>query len=140
MSVKVKSVDVAAKKFAQRGAAAAGDYSSGVNGTTDQAERAIAAKDAFVAGMNDAIARGAREAGLTKAGTSKWKSKALSLGVQRFGPGITAAQGDYSTGVKPYLDTIAGLDLPVRGPKGSPENLERVRVVNEALRNKKIAG
>lgn len=140
MSIKVKSVDASAKKFATRGAASVSDYTAGVAGTNDQAEKAIAAKGAYEQGVQDSIARGARETGLAKAGTSKWKAKSLSLGSQRFGPGITSAKDDYAKAVAPYLDTLSSLELSPRGPKGSPENLARVSEVTTALRNKKITG
>jgi hypothetical protein len=138
--LKVKSVESSAKKFVTRGTAAVNDYTNGIKDTNNQAENAIAAKGAYEQGITDSIARGAREAGLAKAGTAKWKSKALALGSARYAPGITNAKDDYVKGVKPYLDTLESLELSPRGPKGSPENLNRVAEVTTALRNKKITG
>jgi len=136
--LKVKSAEVAGSKFVKNGSAATNDYKDGINGTNDQAERAIAAKDAYVAGVQDSISRGSREAGLQRVGTAKWKQKAVTLGTQRYAGGISAAKGDYVANVKPYLDTIANLDLAPRGPKGSPENYGRSQAVGVALRNQKI--
>lgn len=140
MALKVKSVEAAAKKFVSRAGAAVGDYKDGVNSTSDQNSKAIASQEIYEAGIADSIARGARVAGLEKAGNDKWKKATLLKGGARFAAGVSAGSDAYTQGVKPYLETIAGLTLSPRGPKGSPENLERVRQTNEALRQKKITG
>jgi hypothetical protein len=140
MAIKVKSVERAAQKFIDRAAVAGKEYEQGVRETSDWEQKAIAAKAAYEAGISDAISRGAREAGISKAGNSKWQTKAVTLGVKRFPEGVRAAKGDYTREVAPYLQTIASLELPPRGPKGSPENFERVRIIGEALRQKKLSG
>lgn len=140
MSLKVKSVESAAKKFVARAGAAVGDYKDGVNSTNDQAEKAIASQGIYEAGIMDSISRGARVAGIEKAGNEKWKKNTIAKGGARFAAGVSAGSDAYTKGVKPYLDTLASLSLSPRGPKGSPENLERVRETNEALRQKKITG
>jgi len=140
MAIKVKSVERAAQKFLDRASVAGKDYELGIRETPDWEAKAINGKAAYEAGISDSIARGAREAGISKASNSKWQSKAITLGVKRFPEGIRAAKGDYAQGVGPYLEVIRGLELPPRGPKGSPENHERSRMVGEALRGKKLAG
>ena len=42
---------------------------------------------------------------------------------------------DYQAGVQPYLDTIAATTLPPRFTKGDPRNLDRVKIISQALRN-----
>lgn len=134
----IKSVTDAGVKFAERVGVASAEYKSGIEKTTDQAEKAIAAKDAYELGITDSIARGAREKGLLEAGTGKWKTKALAVGVSRWPQGAKAGVGDYQKGVAPYFATIASLALSPRGPKGSPENYDRVRAIGEALHAQKI--
>ena len=138
MSLKVKSSDAAAVKFVNRAAVAGPDYESGVRGTSDWEQKAIAGKDNYIQGLQDSIARGAREKGITAAGNAGWQGKAIQVGAQRFPTGVRAAQQDYKTKVAPYLDTLRSLDLPPKGPKGSPENYDRVRAVGEALHNQKV--
>jgi hypothetical protein len=140
MALKVKNVERAAQKFIERASVAGKDYEQGVRETSDWAEKAVAAKDAYAAGVTDAINRGAREAGISKAGNQKWQTKAVALGAKRFPEGVRAAKGDYQKEIAPYLATLSSLELPPRGPKGSPENFERVRAVGEALRAKKLSG
>jgi hypothetical protein len=50
-----------------------------------------------------------------------------------------AAMEHYKTGYQPYYDTIQKLQLPPRR-RGDPGNLERLRVLNEALRREKTRG
>lgn len=134
----IKSVADAGKKFSERVAVASEEYRAGINRTTDQAEKAIAAKEAYEAGIANSIARGAREKGLAEAGTGKWKAKVLAVGVSRWPQGAKAGVGDYQKGVAPYFDVINSINLSPRGPKGSPENYDRVRSIGEALHAKKI--
>lgn len=138
MALKVKSVQSAAAKFVNRATGATGDYRDGVNSTNDQAERAIAAEGAYVQGVQDSISRGARVAGLQKAGNNKWKERALMLGAGRYATGIKAGESEYTKNVSPYLQTLAGLNLTPRGPKGSPENYNRAVEVGQALHEQKI--
>lgn len=138
MALNVKSIEEAGKKFSERVGVATEEYKAGIERTTDQAEKAIAAKEAYEAGIMDSISRGAREKGLAEAGTGKWKSKALAVGVSRWPQGAKAGIGDYKKGVAPFFEVLKGLTLAPRGPKGSPENYERVRQVGEALHAKKI--
>ncbi|KKN06081.1 hypothetical protein LCGC14_1080900 [marine sediment metagenome] len=140
MAIKIKSVSKSAAKYVERGSQAGDEFREGVSDTTDQAERAIAAEPAYVAGIQDSIARGARVAGLQKSGTDKWKRKTLAVGPRRLVEGIRAAKSDYADGVSEFFSVIAALDLPPRGPKGSPENFERSRIVGDALHAKKIEG
>lgn len=134
----IKSVTDAGLKFTERVAVAGEEYKAGINRTTDQAEKAIAAKASYEAGILDSISRGAREKGLAEAGTGKWKTKTLAVGVSRWPQGAKAGVGDYQKGVAPYFDVIGSLTLSPRGPKGSPENYDRVRAIGEALHAKKI--
>jgi transcription initiation factor TFIIIB Brf1 subunit/transcription initiation factor TFIIB len=50
-----------------------------------------------------------------------------------------AAMEHYKTGYQPYYNIIQKLHLPPRR-KGDPANLERLRVLNEALRREKTRG
>ena len=137
--LKVKSAENAAAKFVNRAAVAGPDYEAGVRGTTDWEQKAVAGKDNYVAGLQASIARGSREKGIQAAGNAGWQTKAVQVGAQRFPTGVRAAQQDYKNKVSPYLETLRALDLPPKGPKGSPENYDRVRAVGEALHGQKVS-
>lgn len=138
MGLKVKSIAHASEKFVSRAQGATGDYKDGVNSTNDQAERAIASEDAYVAGVQDSISRGARVAGLKRAGNQKWKERAMVLGAGRYATGVKAGQSEYQKNTAPYFATLGGLTLTPRGPKGSPENYTRAQEVGQALHSQKI--
>lgn len=141
MAIQIKSADVVAKKYATRGAAAGADYAAGVQTPRqDWAQATEAASQTYAAGVQAAIGNGSFAKGVAKAGTQKWQRKAAGVGAQRFGPGVQAAQGDYASGVTPYLDILRNLTLPPRAPKGDPGNIQRVAAVAQALRQKKLQG
>jgi len=139
--MRIKSMTAIADKWVKRAAIAGPDYGEGVKTTpVDQAAAAIAAKDAYAAGVTEAIGRGAFEKGLAKAGVSKWKRKAVEVGVGRYPTGVSAGKQDYTAGYDPYRATIEALpDMP-RGPRGSMGNYEISRVVGDAQHRKRIGG
>jgi hypothetical protein len=87
--------------------------------------------------MTDALARDAFAKGVARAGDAKWSQAAQGKGAERFGPGAAAGVNDYQQGVQKYTQVIESTQLPPRGPKGDPRNIERVRVLAAALRKAK---
>lgn len=141
MAIKVKDAAMAAQKFVTRGQAAAGDYQKGVQGAGDtwQAHSA-AASDTFAAGVQEAITRGAYTKGIAKAGSGKYVNNASTKGAQRYPQGVATAGPAWQDATAPYLQTLQGITLPPRRPKGDPGNMARVQAVTDALRKKKLAG
>jgi hypothetical protein len=115
------------------------DYKIGVQSPRrDWAAAAIAQKDVHKAAMVEAGAKDSFAKGVTKAGTDKWKSKALQKGPGRFAEGVMVAGPDYEAGFAPYRDEIERTTLPPRFPKGDPRNISRVATIAAALRKKKL--
>lgn len=136
--MQVKSADAAAKKWAARAGAAGGDYANGVQSTQkDWAGATSASAGAWATGVQTAAASGAFAKGVNAAGTNKWKAKASGVGAQRYPQGVAAAQPFYQSGIGPVLQTLSAITLPPRGPKGDPGNLQRVAVIDAALRKLK---
>jgi hypothetical protein len=96
---------------------------------------AAAFKNAISAGNIQAMYTG----GVKKAGAAKYTRKINDVGASRFSSGVTAAQPDMQAGIAPILQTIAGLTLPARQPRGSAANLQRVQVVADALNKTRLA-
>jgi len=135
----IKSTAASADKWVRRAGQASSDYAKGVQSPrTSWAEATIEAKDAQAEGIQNALANGSFEKGVAKAGNSKWQRKAVSVGAQRFGPGVAAAKGDYEAGFAPYSQVISGITLPPRGPKGDPRNYERTKLIGDALHEAKV--
>lgn len=137
----IRDISSIAKKWADVTPGRSAQYESGVKSPKESwSQRATEAKDAYEAGIQDSISRGAREDGIQKAGDSKWQRGAVTKGVARFGPGVRAAQQDYNQGFAPYQAVISGTSLPPRGPKGDPRNYDRARAMGEALHSAKVGG
>lgn len=127
-----------ASKWARVTPQRAEDYKLGVmNPRTPWAAAARGAEDRYKTGVNDGITRGAFGKGVTAAGDQKWQRKSVEKGPTRFAEGVSLSAPDYQAAVQPYLDTIAGTQLPPRFAKGDPRNVERVRAISQALRKRK---
>jgi len=115
------------------------DYKLGIqNPKRDWAEQAKAGKDNWKAGIDAAAARDLFAKGIDKAGTAKWKDRALKKGPSRFAEGVYIAGPDYEKGFAPYHEAISRVDLGPRFPKRDPRNLERVKKVVDALVAEKV--
>lgn len=136
----IRDVSTIANKWASVTPGRSGQYREGVaNPLRDWAAEAKAAEGSYEAGIQAAIGRKAFGKGVGRAGTGKWKRKAVDVGTVRWGPGVSAAKPDYEAGFAPYAGVISSVKLPPRGAKGDPRNLERVGAVANALHAKKIA-
>jgi len=136
----IRSATDIAKKWADVTPGRASQYEMGVkNPVRDYAANTQAAEGAYNAGVQASIARGGFKRGVAKAGTAKWQDRAVKLGSTRYGPGVQAAQSDYESGFAPYREAIAGVALPPRGPRRSPQNLQRVNAMVQAISLRKEA-
>lgn len=132
--MRIKPNDQVAEKFATRVSASGADYTAGVdNPRVDQKAATVAAVDNYKAAMQKSLADDQFKKGVEGVPEGKWKAKARTIGAQRFPTGAAAAKGDFQKGVGPYLDTLRGLDLPERFPKGDPRNYDRSRKVGDTL-------
>ncbi len=126
-------------KWSRRTQSATEEYTQGVqNPRSDWATATVAAAPVQHAAVQQAIADNRFAKGVQAAGSARWQQKAVSKGSVRFGPGVADAQGDYEKAVQPYLDVAANTVLPPRGPKGDPKNFQRVVVMANAMRNRKL--
>lgn len=125
------------QKWSNRSGAAGADYEAGAtNPKRSQSATAIASKDVYVQGVQAAIARGAYEKGLSKAGDAKWIKGIKDKGRRNYQTGVGIAQDAYRAGFAPFASVLGSLELGPRGPKGN--NYDRVQKVGEALRNAKL--
>lgn len=135
----IKSTKRTSDKWARVTPGRTDDYKDGINNPRRSwASEATASKDNYKAGVDKAHANDLFVKGITAAGDSKWKTKALAKGPGRFAEGVTDAQQDYEKAVSPFLDAIKATDLGPRFPKGDIRNLDRVKKVTEAVRKVKV--
>ena len=139
MPLKLRPLDQITDKWERRASGAAPDYQAGLASPRQPwSQAAIAAKSAWQQGVTEAAGRDAFAKGVAKAGDTKWFNKASTLGVRRYPEGVGVAKDDYKGGFAPYYDALTKIDLPARGARGDPKNLERVRAIMQTLRKIKV--
>lgn len=130
MPIRIKDIGSLAKKFVQRAQQAQGEYSDGVKvAGADWEANTKAAEENYKAAVVIASNEGRFGKGVAKAGAAKYTLRASTLGPQRYGQGVAVAEGEWSKGVQPHLQMMAGLTLPPRRPKGDPANQLRAQTV-----------
>lgn len=136
---KIRSIDSITKKWTEVTPQRSGQYAEGINDPkADWKANTVAAAATYKAAMTTSLAQDRFLKGVNKVTTDKWKSKAIAKGVNRFAEGVALAGPDYSAGFGPYRDVISNTVLPLRYPKGDSRNIDRVRVMAEALHKAKI--
>lgn len=139
MAIRIKDTGTLAKKFVRNAGAAAGDYKDSVaQSGQDWEANTKAGADNWATGTQQAIADGRFARGVGNAGAAKFVARATTLGAQRYPTGVGAAEGDWAKGAQPYLDALKSIDLPLRRPKGDPQNQQRANVVAQKLRSMKV--
>ncbi len=139
-AIKVKSSDASAEKWSTNAGMSAEEYRVNAEAAAQEwASRTAAAGDTFHQAVSAPAVKTRFVRGVQKAGAEKYARKIRDVGGSRFGPGVAAARSDYQSGVEPYLQTIAGLTLSARRPRGDPSNYRRVEEVGKALNAKRMA-
>jgi len=136
---KVRALTSVAEKWSRVTPTRSTDYKEGVeNPKKDWATEAANAEDRFVRGVTEAANAGRYGMGVSKAGTKRWQERAMKKGPSRFAEGVAIARPDYERGWAPYRDVIERTELPPRGPKGDPGNIQRVAAMALALHQAKV--
>lgn len=136
--VNVKPISAAGAKFVRNAGAATQEYAANAKAAGDAyATGAVAAAPTFKAAVSAPNIQGAYASGVQRAGAAKYARGVDQKGSARYGPGVAAAQGDYVAATQPYFDTIASTQLPARGVRGSPGNIQRVAALATALNQKR---
>ena len=134
----IKSIAAIQEKWGRVTPQRTEDYTLGIKSPKrDWAKAAGDAKESHKAAMVEAASKDAYAKGVAKAGTAKWQAKATLKGPSRFAEGVTVGAPDYGAGFAPYADVIKATTVPPRFPRGDLRNLERVKVISQALRKKK---
>lgn len=138
---KIRSIDAITRKWHDVTPMRADEYVKGVQSPKeDWKTKTLSAAKNWELGISGAVANKSFDKGVGKSSTGRWQEKAVRKGGVRFGPGVQEAAADFNRGFGPYRDVIANTTLPPRYPKGDPRNIERVRAMAKALRDRKMAG
>ena len=134
----IKSIDAIAAKWASVTPMRTADYAAGIAAPRRPwAASTQAAEAAWGDGVQRAVQQHSFSSGVARAGDEKWFRKASTLGVARWGPGVSEAEGEYRAGFAPYQAAIAAVVLPPRYAKRDPRNMARVQAIVDALIAKK---
>jgi len=140
MAIRVKPLADVVKKWVDVTPARAGYYEAEASvAGTDWEKGATAASSAYKAGVTAPNIEKMFTGGIKRAGAAKYERKVKAVGVARFGPGVIAAEPDFSSGVEPMLATIAAITLAPRQPRGALANYGRVQTIGVELNKKRLA-
>ena len=130
----IKSIEAIATKWASVTPMRSADYAEGIKNPRRSWEAATkAAESAWGAGVQQAVQKKSFSRGVSQAGDAKWQRKASTLGVARWGPGVSDAKGDYAAGFAPFQAAIAACVLPPRYARRDPRNMARVKAIVDCL-------
>ena len=139
-AIKVKPMEASAEKWRENAGRAAEDFATEAEASAEAWARNTAqASDTFGQAIQATGIKERFRRGVMKAGAAKFARKIRDVARDRFAPGVAAAEADYKAGAEPYLQTIAGLTLTGRKPRGDPSNYRRVEEVGKALNAKRLA-
>lgn len=134
MTHPIRDLGLSSDKWVRRASVSGPDYTAGIQAPSRPwATAAAAAEKNYVAGVTQAANQGRYGKGIKAAGEERWRDMSLRKGPGRFVEGISIGRMDWARGFGPYHSAIAALVLPPRGPRRSPANLERVRMITETL-------
>jgi hypothetical protein len=135
----IKPIDRIASKWATVSGRSGSEYEEGVRNPRNDWQRATAAANAtWKAAVSQAVSQDRFAAGVSRTPTARWQENAVSKGVSRYSAGVQLAQTAYQEGFAPYAEVIRGVTLPPRGPKGDPQNINRVATIAKALHDAKM--
>ena len=140
MAIKVKPMEASAAKWRENAGRASESYAVEAEASAEVwARNTGASADNYSQAVSAAGNKNRFARGVAKAGAAKYARKIRDVGRDRFAPGVAAAEADYKAGAEPYLQTIAGITLSGRKPRGDPANYRRVEEVGKALNAKRLA-
>lgn len=136
---KVKDLVSIRDKWKRRTENAGEEYKLGVqNPSKDWATETTKAENAYEAGIRASLALKSFGKGVKQAGTAAWQKGAIEKGPERFAQGVAYAEDKYAKGFDPYRTVIEQTNLPDRGRRGDPKNMQRSINMAKALHDKKV--
>jgi hypothetical protein len=137
----VPPISAVAAKWRRRVEGASDDFRQGVQQKGGRwAQAADAASGSFKTAVSAADIESRFKAGIAKAGQAKYLRRATTVGPDRYAQAAPVAEPDFSAGVGPFLQAIASVDLPPRGPRGAAQNYNRVKPIGDALARLRTGG
>lgn len=133
--MKVRDLNVAAKKLQQNGSAGSANYLSGVQSNTNWAQQTEASAPNWAAGVQAAVSSGKFSKGVAKTGQSGWQQGVQSKGQANFQASMSrpATTAKWLSNFQPFATALAGITAPPKGVRGSPGNYGIVQTIGDTL-------
>lgn len=125
----MKNPSVVADKWSRNLAGSTESIKAGVQGvTTNPAEKAIAAKERYVTGVQRAAAEGKYERGLRKVSLQMWQESMLGKGLSRIAGGASAGKTKMASFMEKWLPHEEALKQKLQNmPRGDlAQNIARM--------------
>lgn len=138
----MKNPTLVAQKWARNLSGSTDSIKAGVQAvTTNPAEKAIAAKDRYVQGVQRAAADGKYERGLRKVTLQSWQEAMLGKGLQRIAGGASAGQSKMAAFLEKWLPYQEQLRQKLQSmPRGDlQQNISRMIAAVEHNANFRMA-
>ncbi len=133
---RVRETAVLAEKWSRRAGMAAPDYEAGVrNPKVDWQQATLQARDAYRQGIQQALQENRWENAVRQTSTQVWQQAAAEKGPQRYAQGVQMARDKWAQAWEPFRQVIESVQLPPRGPRGDPNNIQRVAKIATELHN-----
>jgi len=134
----IKELALIANKWVRQSQASPESYAEGVRNPRIPWKNAAQAGTAnYKQAMAASLAEDRHAKGINRATEADWQDNAIKKGVTRWPEGIRLGSENFASGFEPFRQVIASTQLPARGPKGAPGNIQRVATLAAALHNKK---
>lgn len=139
-ALKVKDITTSTTKWEDNAGRAADTFAKEAEASADEwAKKTADASDTYGSAISAPGIKERFKKGVQKAGATKFARKIVAVAKDRFAPGVAAATEDYKANAEPYYNTLAGLTLSKRKPRGDPANYKRTEEVGKALNAKRLA-
>ena len=136
---RVRDTASLAEKWVRRASSAAPDYEQGIrNPKNDWQQNTLQASQAWRQGIQNALSENRWENAVRSTPTQVWQEKAATKGPQRYAQGVQVARDEWARNWDPYRQVIEGTQLPPRGPRGDPNNIQRVARIASVLHEARV--
>lgn len=135
----IKDLSAISAKWKRQSEGSQQSYLEGVQSPrNDWATATAEANESYKKGIQASIAKDSFIKGVKRVGSAKWQKASIDKGPARWAEGINKSGTAFEEGFSPYLEVIKRTQLPKRGPKGDPSNIQRVSVLSKAMHDEKV--
>jgi len=139
--VETKPVDKVVNKWRDRASIASTEYAeNAIENASKWLRNLKENKKNWKDAMQEVLSKNLWEQAIDKLTEQDYVNGIKEKGANRYSDGINKSVDKYQERMTKVLQFMQGIKLPPRGPKGSDQNFERVKVLGKALHDAKVKG